>query len=108
MAIEAMIDIATVEMIITALTADYKRRAEAIEKNVLPVSVIMEYKYYNTKIYNAVAEIVGESQATSYIEDIGGRRGYSKRPDLYLSENMYYKKKNECKRNIARALKLID
>ena len=98
-----------VEMIVVALCADYGRRVDEIAKKELAPRVIMEYKYYNTKIYHAVAEIVGEEEAISYIEDIGKRSGYSKRyEEYYMSENTYKKRKHECKFNIARKLNLIE
>lgn len=97
-----------IEMIVVALCADYGRRADEIAKKELPPRVIMEYKYYNTKIYHAVAEIVGEGDAIHYIGDIGSRRGYSKQyNELYMSEATYNRRKRECKYNIARALNLI-
>jgi hypothetical protein len=98
----------SIECLITAIVADYGRRAEEIAKKELSPRVIMEYRYYNTKIYNAVAEIVGESQADRYISDIGGRKGYPRNGDIYYSEAIYYRKKQACKVGIARALNLID
>ena len=94
-------------MVITSLAADYRRRAEEIAKNELPVRIIMEYKYYNTKIFNAVSEIVGEADAERYIADIGSGKGYSQNTDIYISETTYYKRKMECKERIARTLNFI-
>ena len=95
-------------MVITALAADYKRRAEEIAKKELHPRIIMEYKYYNTKIFGAVAEVVGPSEAERYIEAIGEKRGYPKNGDIFYSENLYYKRKQECKNNIARKLNLAE
>lgn len=98
----------TLEALVRALCADYPRRQEEIEKSELSPRVLMEYKYFNVLIFRAVAEVVGELEAMLYIEDIGERRGYSKRLDLFISENTYDKRKRQCKINIARALKLAD
>ncbi len=101
-------DYSSIDMIVCALCADYDRRGDHIANKDLPSNVIMEYRYYNTKIFNAVAEIVGDRDAESYIEDIGKRRGYTKRASpIFISENTYIKKKRECKLNIARALKFL-
>ena len=97
----------SLDMVITALAADYRRRAEEIAKNELPVRIIMEYRYYNTKMFNAVAEIVGEADAERYISDIGSGKGYSQNTDIYVSEVTYYKRKRECKEGIARTLNFI-
>ena len=98
----------TLELLVRALCADYGRREEEIRKNEMSPRVLMEYKYFNVLIFRAVAEVVGELEAMPYIEDIGERRGYSKRIDLFISENTYDKRKRQCKINIARALKLAD
>lgn len=98
----------SIDRVITALAADYKRRAEEIAKKELSPRVIMEYRYYNTKIFGAVAEIVGDTQAERYISDIGNRKGYPKNGDIYYSESAYYRKKQECKINIARKLNLYE
>jgi hypothetical protein len=98
----------TLELLVRALCADYGRREEEIRKNEMSPRVLMEYKYFNVLILRAVAEVVGEIEAMTYIEDIGERRGYSKRIDLFISENTYDKRKRQCKINIARALKLTD
>lgn len=102
-----MPDYVTIDLIVKSLTADYNRRALAILRNELPPRIIMEYRYYNTKIFNAVAEIVGEEVAEDYISDIAESRGYSKNTDIYISEKGYYRKKRTCKENIARSLNLI-
>ncbi len=96
----------SIDRVITALVADYGRRAEEIAKKELSPRVIMEYRYYNTKIFNAVAEIVGDKQAERFISDIGSGKGYP--GDIYFSESTYYKKKQECKINIARKLNLYE
>ena len=98
----------SIDMVITALAADYKRRAEEIAKNELPPRIIMEYRYYNTKIFNAAAEIVGEIDAERYIDDIGSKKGYPANGEIYVSERLYYRRKLECKRGIARALNFIE
>ena len=98
----------SLDMVITALAADYKRRAEEIAKKELPPRIIMEYKYYNTKIFNAVAAVVGEADAERYISDIGSHSGYPKNGDIYVAEAIYYRRKRECRGGIARALNFIE
>lgn len=98
----------SLDMLIIALAADYKRRAEEIAKKELPPRILMEYKYYNTKIFNATAEVVGEANAERYIYDIGHNKGYPKNGDIYTAEAIYYRNKRESKRGIARALNFIE
>lgn len=100
-------DYSTIDMIVKSLAADYERRADAIAKNELDPKVLMEYRYYNTKMFNAAAEIVGEKEAERYIYDIGNGKGYPKDEAIYISEPLYYKRKLACKRSIARALNLM-
>ena len=66
---------ASVEAIVVALCLDYERRRKIIESRMATKRVDTEYRYYNFKIYDAAAEIVGEDLAAAYINDIGGRIG---------------------------------
>ena len=62
------------DMLIVALCADFDRRDRALSGGNLERSVEMEYRYYNYKIYQAAAEVVGAPEARMYINDIGAPR----------------------------------
>ncbi len=91
--------------LVTALCADYSRRAEVISDRTAPYNVIMEYRFLNYRIMNAALEVVGARDAMCIISDIGHKRGYAKSESL-LSEKSYKERKEEVKRNIARRLSL--
>ena len=94
------------DMLIVALCADFDRRDRALSDGGLAKRVEMEYRYYNYKIYNAAKEIVG-SDARTYINDIGCRRGYAHSSAEEVSDTTYKRRKSEGFGNIARALHLI-
>lgn len=96
-----------IDSVVVALCADYARRAEIISYGCATHRVEMEYKYLNYKIYEAVAEIVGEESAMSVIKDIGNKRGYAK-SDADMCETTYKRRKQEVKYAIARKLSLCD
>lgn len=96
-----------IDSVVVALCADYARRAEIISYGCATHRVEMEYKYLNHKIYEAVAEIVGEESAMSAIKDIGDKKGYAK-SDMDISETTYKKRKQAMKHAIARKLLLCD
>ena len=96
-----------IDSVVVALCADYARRAEIISYGCATHRVEMEYKYLNYKIYEAVAEIVGEESAMSVIKDIGYKRGYAK-SDAEMSEATYKRRKQAVKHAIARKLMLCD
>ena len=97
----------SLEALITALCADYSRRAEVILGRNAPYNVIMEYRFLNYRIMNAAIEIAGNRDALYFIHDIGYDIGYAA-SDLYaLSETVYKERKMEVKENIARRLSLI-
>ena len=94
--------------LICALCADYPRRRAAIESHNVTPRTENEYKYYNYKIYDAVAEVVGEYYAERFIEDIGSRVGYAKTELYFFSESAYKYKKSNATRSIAQSLHLMD
>ena len=98
---------AELEAVITALCADYLRRAEIISSRNAPYNVIMEYRFLNYRIMNAAVEIAGSRDALFFIYDIGNDIGYAA-SDLYaLSESVYKERKREVRDNIARRLSLM-
>lgn len=94
------------DMLIVALCADFDRRDRALSGGNLERSVEMEYRYYNYKIYQAAAEVVGAPEARMYINDIGARRGYASSSVEAISDTTYKRRKSEVFGNIARTLHL--
>ncbi len=97
----------TLDSLVVALCADYFRRQDAIEGHASSRRVDMEYRYLNFLMLDAAAEIAGEMEATTFIEEIGQRIGYAS-SSIYLSENAYKVRKQEVKLGIARKLHLLD
>ncbi len=93
--------------LITALCADYLRRAEVISDRSAPYNVIMEYRFLNYRIMNAAIEIAGSRDALFFIYDIGNDIGYAESDLWVLSETIYKQRKREVKENIARRLSLM-
>ncbi len=98
----------TVGVLVRALCLDYPRRREIIENHTAVGRVENELKYYNYKIYDAVAEIVEEKMVTGMISDIGERRGYGYSDISCISETTYKIRKQEAIYNIAKGLYLIN
>ena len=98
----------TLDALVIALCLDYDRRRKAIEDRCATKRTDTEYRYLNFKIYDAVAEIVGERYAEIYINEIGRKIGYAKSDDLTVSEVTYKKYKRLAKDNIAKKLHLTD
>ena len=98
----------TLDGVVVALCRDYFRRCEAIKCAVYTSRTLMEYQYYNFKIFDGAAEIVGEEAAEKYIYEIGESSGYGNSRVVDVSEPVYKRKKNEVKRNIAKKLHLAD
>lgn len=98
----------SLDLVVTALCADYERRSSAIRERTVSHRTEMEYRYLNFKVYNAAAEIVGEIYAPEMIKEIGLRRGYAKSSLEHYSEKTYKVKKAQIKMNIAKKLHLID
>ena len=67
----------TVNSVVIALCADYFRRAHIMSKGTASRRVDTEYRYYNFKMFDGAAEVVGEELAEVYIREIGERRGYA-------------------------------
>ena len=99
---------AGVELIVVAVCADYERREKEICQATASHRTDMEYRYLNFKIYDAAAEIVGEDEAVSFINEIGRKVGYAASSLAYMSEATYKIRKREVKVNIAKRLHLID
>lgn len=98
----------TLDTLVIALCLDYARRQRAIEEKSVAKRTDTEFRYYNFKIFDAVAEIVGERFAPRYIYEIGARIGYAKSSVDCVSESTYKDYKRMIKDNIARKLHLRD
>ena len=95
------------EVLISALCADYMRRAEIISRRGAPYNVIMEYRFLNYRIMNAAIEIAGTRDAIYFIKDIGNNIGYASSDLWALSEAVYKERKTGVKNNIAKRLSLM-
>ena len=98
----------TLDAVVVALCADYERRRSAILQDKAERRTLMEYRYINSRIYEAVAETVGERLCPVFIKEIGQRIGYAKSEIDCMSESSYKSEKQLAKIKIARALRLID
>ncbi len=98
----------SLDVLVVALCLDYSRRQQAIEGRCVTKRVDTEFRYYNFKIFDATAEIVGDALAESYIEEIGKKIGYAKSSLYEVSEATYKKYKKLIKENIAKKLHLTD
>ena len=98
----------TLDTLVIALCLDYDRRQAIILGGSATKRTDTEYRYYNFKIFDAAAEIVGEDMAELYIKEIGDRVGYAKSEADEVSEVTYKKYKRLIKDNIAKKLHLLD
>jgi hypothetical protein len=98
----------SVDEVVIALCLDYERRQRAIEQRSATRRTETEFRYYNFKIFDAAAEVVGEAKADIYINEIGNRIGYAKSSLDCLSEVTYKKYKRKAMDNIAKKLHLCD
>ena len=98
----------SVEAVVVALCLDYERRERALLEKSVTKRTDTEFRYYNFKIFDAVAEITGERYALDYINEIGRRTGYAKTKLDFQSEVSYKNLKKIIKENIAKKLHLID
>ncbi|MBE6645180.1 MAG: hypothetical protein E7612_07380 [Ruminococcaceae bacterium] len=98
----------SLDILISALCLDYWRRQKAIEERMVTPRTDTEFRYYNFKIFDAAAEIVGEKFADTYIEEIGTHTGYAKSRAGGVSEGTYKKYKRLVCDNIAKKLHLRD
>ena len=97
----------SLDRLIVALCLDYKRRREIIEARTASRRTDTELRYYNFKLYDAVAEIVGERFAEGYIDEIGRNIGYAKSALYCFSEVTYKEYKRRAMDNIAKRLHLL-
>ena len=98
----------SVDTLVVALCLDYPRRQRAIEEGSVSHRTENEFRYYNFKIFEAAAEVVGEDIAPTFIEEIACRRGYAYSAVENMCESTYKIKKQLVKDNIAKRLHLID
>lgn len=98
----------SLDRVMEGLCLDYERREGAIANYCCTGRTSVEYKYYNYKMVEGAAEIVGYMYAKKMIHEIGHRIGYAKSDVDCMSESMYKRKKLEVKINMARKLHLLD
>jgi hypothetical protein len=96
----------TLDFLVRALCADYKRREEIIIKREAERRIDNELRYLNFKIFDAAAEVVGERRADIFISEIGASVGYANSDVDCMSEGMYKSYKRHVKNNIAKRLYL--
>lgn len=98
----------TLDALVIALCLDYGRRQKAIEERSAARRTETEFRYLNFKIFDAVAEVVGERFAEIYIYEIGRKTGYAKTEIDCVSEVTYKNYKRMARDNIAKKLHLTD
>ena len=98
----------TANALIVALCLDYPRRKGEIMKGRLSRRTDIEFRYINSKMYDAAAEIVGEELAELYIKEIGEKIGYAYSSVEDVSEVTYKINKRKVKEGIARRLYLAE
>ena len=98
----------TANALIVALCFDYQRRKSEILKGRLSRRTDIEFRYINSKMYDAAAEIVGEELAELYIKEIGEKIGYAYSGVEDVSEVTYKINKRKVKEGIARRLYLAE
>lgn len=98
----------SLDVLVRALCLDYSRRELAIANRSVSHRTDTEFRYYNFKIFDAAAEVVGEADAEIYIKEIGEKVGYAK-SDVFLISEVTYKQRKRCVMdNIAKKLHLCD
>ena len=98
----------TENALIVALCLDYQRRKSEILKGKISRRTEIEFRYINSRMYDAAAGIVGDELAEIYIDEIGGKVGYSYSKVEEVSEITYKKNKRRVKEEIARRLYLAE
>jgi hypothetical protein len=98
----------TANALVVALCLDYPRRKCEIMKGRLSRRTDIEFRYINSKMYDAAAEIVGEELAELYIKEIGEKIGYAYSSVEDVSEVTYKINKRKVKEGIARRLYLAE
>lgn len=94
----------SLDSVVVALCRDFGRRSVGSRVR----RVDMEYKYLNTRMLEAVTDVVGDVKALTLIEEIGSRIGYANSTADEVSETAYKRLKQEVKLSIAKKLYLID
>ena len=97
----------SLDELISALCLDYPRRKALIEGGGCERRVDTELRYYNFKLFDAVAEIVGEELAEVFIFEIGAHIGYAGSSVDTMCERTYKTYKQRAKENIAKRLYLV-
>ena len=95
------------DVLVSALCADYARRTELIKHGGLSRRVETELRYLNAKITDATLEYCADEELDTFIYEIGGRIGYANSALSDISETTYKHKKRDIKENIARRLYLV-
>ena len=98
----------TATALIVALCLDYPRRSSAIAKGRLSRRTDMEFRYINSRMYSAAADIVGDELAELYIKELGEKIGYARSSIDDVSEVTYKNNKRRVKEAIAKALYLAE
>ena len=98
----------SLDSLVVALCADYKRRSELLLAKDLAPRTSAELRYLNYMISSGVGEIVEPCYVNIFIEEIGTKVGYAHSEIFGLGEVAYKIKKNEIKQNIAKKLHLCD
>ena len=96
----------SLDTLVAALCLDYGRRKALIEDGGCERRVDTELRYYNFKLYDAAAEIVGEDMAEIFIFEIGAHIGYAASRIDSVCERTYKTYKQRVKENIARRMYL--
>jgi hypothetical protein len=97
----------TLSSLVTALCADYKRRAEIMADRSKERRLRMECRYVNMRIFEAAAEVAGTALANLFIDEIGRAVGYASSEAVILSESTYKDYKRRIRIGIAKKLHLI-
>ncbi len=98
----------SVDILVTALCCDFPRREKAIKEGGASRRTLVEFRYLNFKILEAVGEVVDNRYVMLYINEIGENIGYAKSRIDGLSETFYKMQKKKIKENIAKKLHLLD
>lgn len=98
----------SVDLLVSALCLDFPRREKAIREGGVSRRTLIEFRYLNFKIMEAVGEVVTATEAMTYIKEIGENIGYAKTKFTELSEVAYKTRKKSIRDNIARKLHLLD
>ena len=97
----------TLDAHLTALCADYDRRARVLEEESATRRVLMTYKCINCRMLDAAISVAGSRDGPIFIKEIGNRTGYTS-SEIMLSESVYKIRKLEVKLAILRKLGLLD